>query len=191
MNEHLKPVFDLLLPKLDAAKIDYWVYGGVSIAGMFSQFHRYNKDVDVFVKNADFEDARLALESVCENQEFNHCTKTSPETARPKFEIFDSDMKEIFSMIPVYQEGSDVIFKYPKAFGGSEVFSVGIYEKEERYVSGYRFFTSQDKYVKEFFIKHMKTRPKERLMMRPNTFCKDAKLLLSVAEIKEIEDYYG
>lgn len=191
MNEHLKLVFTLLLPKLDESGIGYWVFGGVSVAGVLGRFHRYNKDIDIFVKNVDFEDARSALESVCQNQVLRHHTVIDSETVRPKFEVFGGDGKEVFSMIPIYQKGDCVILRYPSQYGGSQEFPIGLLEKEERNVSGYRFFTSQNKYIKELFIKHMKTRPDKKLMMRPNTFRKDAELLLSPLEIREIEKYYS
>jgi len=31
MNQHLEPVFKVLLPALEKSRVDYWVYGGVSI----------------------------------------------------------------------------------------------------------------------------------------------------------------
>jgi len=37
MNKHLKPVFEVLLPGLEEAQIDYRVFGGVSMAS-------YSKD---------------------------------------------------------------------------------------------------------------------------------------------------
>jgi hypothetical protein len=63
MNKHLQPVFNILLPELKKYGIDYWVYGGVSIAAYAGRFIRRNKDVDVFVKNIDFERAKLILEN--------------------------------------------------------------------------------------------------------------------------------
>ena len=50
MNSELKPVFNKLLPQLVQAKIDYWVFGGVSVAAYTGSFIRDNKDVDIFVK---------------------------------------------------------------------------------------------------------------------------------------------
>lgn len=187
MNEHLESIFELLLPKLVEAGVDYWVFGGVSVAGMFGRFHRYNKDVDIFVKNADFRSTCSIVEALC--QKSKHCPP-DPETARPKFEVFDSNGKEVFSIIPIYPEDYSVILRYPSQYGGNQEFPIDLLEREERNVSGYRFFTSRNKYVKELFIKHMKTRPEKRLMMRSETFRKDAELLLTPLEIKEIEDYY-
>jgi hypothetical protein len=38
MNEHLEPVFIVLLPGLEKAGIDYWVFAGVAIAGLQGEF---------------------------------------------------------------------------------------------------------------------------------------------------------
>lgn len=188
MNQHLNLVFKLLLPKLDEAGIDYWVFGGVGVAGIFSKFHRYNKDVDIFVKNVDFKNACSVIEAVCQNQEFKHYPP-DPETARPKFEVFGSNKKEVFSIIPIYQEDYSVILRYPSRYGGNQEFPINLLEREGRSILDYRFFTPKNEYVKKLFVKHMKTRPRKKLMTRPE-YREDAELLLSPSEIKEIEDYY-
>lgn len=181
-NEKLEPVFRLVLPELEKAGREYWVFG---------EFHRVNKDVDIFVKEPDFQSARLVLESVCQSHGLKYGATTDDKTKREKFEIFhNNSKKDVFSMIPVYQEDGQVIFRYPNGFGGNQSFPIDIFERKERSILGYRFFTPKDEYVKRLFIEHMKTRPREKLMMRPE-YREDAKLLLGPAEIKEIENYYS
>jgi hypothetical protein len=65
MNKHLQPVFDDLLPVLEGAGIEYWVYGGVGRAGVVGRFIRPNGDVDIFVKEIDFRPATSLLEDKC------------------------------------------------------------------------------------------------------------------------------
>jgi phosphorylcholine metabolism protein LicD len=56
MNEHLKCVFEIVLPAVEQAGIRYWVYGGVAIAGIKGKFMRPNHpDVDLFVMEDDYE----------------------------------------------------------------------------------------------------------------------------------------
>ena len=37
-NEHLAPVFEVMLPTLDENGVCYWVYGGVGVAGTVGEF---------------------------------------------------------------------------------------------------------------------------------------------------------
>ena|ERR1700741_1910188 len=45
MNEHLAPIFSVVLPELHRSGSKYWVYGGVAIAGIKGNFLRPNPDV--------------------------------------------------------------------------------------------------------------------------------------------------
>ncbi len=55
MNEHLAPIFRVVLPELDRSGSKYWVYGGVAIAGIEGEFLRPNPDVDLFVMEDNYE----------------------------------------------------------------------------------------------------------------------------------------
>ena len=70
MNEHLEPVFKTILPEIEKSGIDYWVYGGISVAASVGRFIRRNPDVDVFVKNNDFGRIKLLLEDLCDKNNF-------------------------------------------------------------------------------------------------------------------------
>lgn len=176
MNKHLKPVFEILLLKLNDAQIDYWVYGGVSIAAFKGEFIRDNKDVDIFVKETDFQKTSLILDGLCNQNNFEiiyHRPKESSE--KPKLDI-KIDGKERMSVVPVYQKNNIAIFKYRDS---NEEYSNKILEKIERNISGYRFFTPQDKFIKDMFINHIKSRPDK---MNRNNFRKDAKAVLTPEE---------
>ena len=83
MNEHLQPVFEILLPELERARIQYWVYEGMGIAGVVGEFIRKNGDVDIFVREADFGNTESVLRGVCSRHSFKLTLKRG---WRPKLE---------------------------------------------------------------------------------------------------------
>lgn len=176
MNKHLEPIFKILLPKLEEAQIDYWVYGGISIAAFAGKFIRENRDVDTFVKEADFQKTKLLLEDLCSQNNFE--LRLKGENKRPKIEIIIGG-KERFSMIPVYQKNNTIIFLHEKKYGGNEEYAIQLLEKVERNISGYRFFTPLNKFIREIFINHIKVRPDKK--NRAN-FKTDARALLAPEE---------
>ena len=181
MNKHLEAVFNILLPELGKFGIEYWVYGGVSIAAYAGRFIRRNKDVDVFVKNIDFEKAKLILENLCIQNTFELIYKL-PKNAnsKPKIDIKIKDIERM-SVIPVYQKNNVIEFKYPE---GNEEYPRKILEKVERNISGFIFFTPPDEYIKNIFINHIKARPDKKI--RKN-FQIDAKAVLNQNELKMLE----
>ncbi len=62
MNEHLRPIFTVVLPAIESASIKYWVYGGVAIASVAGDFFRHNDDVDIFFMDEDFDSIKTAIE---------------------------------------------------------------------------------------------------------------------------------
>jgi hypothetical protein len=144
---------------LEMAGVDYWVYGGISIAAYVGEFRRMNKDVDVFVKESDFKKAKSILYELCNQNNFNliYC-KPSKTDDRPKINI-EIDCKERFSAIPVYLKKDVIEFRYCK---GNEEYSSHILSKVERNISGYRFITPPDSFIKEIFIKHLIARPDKK-----------------------------
>lgn len=185
MNEHLKPIFETLLPGLEEAEIDYWVFGGVSIAAYAKEFIRYNKDVDIFVRDNDFENAKSVLGDLCKKSNFEltyHQPKESNE--RPKIEV-KIDGRERFSMIPIYQNNNDATeFRYPDKYGGNEEYPKQILERVEVNISGCRFFTPQDAFIKDMFINHIRARPEKK---KREEYQKDAKAILSPEELSALD----
>ena len=55
MNEHLRQIFEAIIPAIENADIAYWVYGGIAIAGLNGAYLRENPDVDIFVMSNDYE----------------------------------------------------------------------------------------------------------------------------------------
>lgn len=183
MNKHLKSVFNVILLGLEKAGIDYWVYAGVAIAGIHGAFFRKNDDVDIFVKETDFEKSILILKKLCNNQSNLDFKKRVGEDLkkehykRPVWEIANiKSRKEIFSIVPAYVEGN--IVKLIFANGVKES-SNRILEKVEINMSGYRFFTPPHEDIKEIFLYCFRNR---RNWKTRDDIRKDAKIILSLDE---------
>ena len=165
MNEHLAPVFEVLLPALDEGGIDYWVFGGVSVAACTGGFVRENKDVDIFVRSDDFPEANSLLGDLCSQRQFEF-VEVSRRGDRPKTDV-KIDQKERLSMIPVYVEGDDVRFRYAD---GDQIYPVQILARVRRTIPPYSFFSPGDKFIKHMFVEHIKARPDK---LRRTTFQTD------------------
>lgn len=181
MNEHLKPVFKVILPRLEGAQIDYWVFGGVGVAACAGSFIREdNKDVDIFVRDTDFERAEAVLVDLSKLVGFKLEPGTHNEGERPKVEIKISGV-ERFSMIPVYEKDTVVIFKYND---GDQKYPNQILKRIERNVSDCRFFTSSDEFIKDMLIKYIKIRQCKK--KNCDKIKKDAKAVLSAEEFSAL-----
>lgn len=198
-NSHLEPVFKILLPALENAKIEYWVYGGVGIAAYIGRFIRNNKDVDIYVKDVDFEATKLLLNNICLKNNFKLKPKKVLRNGRPKFviHIHENDKNEILSVVPIYLKDTYTEFLSNE---GSIKFSNQILEKVERNISGFKFFTPPDKYIKEIFLDFLILRGDKRKSVidafnkgqAESRVSEDAFEILNsddVAKLKKIEEF--
>lgn len=177
MNEHLKPAFSIL-SEFEKTGIEYWVYGGVSIAACVGHFIRRNKDVDVFVKEVDFDRTRSFLDQERRKHDLGRKYLPAKSSAdKPKFELRPKGQrKDLLSVIPIYMDGGNIVFKYPKP----EIYAIHILNRIGRRIDDFRFFTPPDEYIKEIFINHIKARPDKK--DRPE-FITDARAILSAEEL--------
>jgi len=185
MNEHLKPVFSLLLPRLEKAGIDYWVYGGVAIAGIKGYFYRCNKDIDIFVLNKNYKKANDIIKETSDKNLWIFKPAKLLGT-RPKNELF-IDGKERLSIVPIYETDSEVKFifeKRPKIFSGILLKSV------IRYIGKYKFITPSEDLLKELlrfylesFFKSERKRNDKKLWEKRKL---DAEKLLGNKETKKL-----
>ncbi len=187
MNKHLESVFNILLPGLEKAEIDYWVFAGVGIAGCVGSFVRRNKDVDIFVKANDFKKAVLILEELCNKQDnlvFKERGVLKKEHyERPVWEVTDITIKdEIFSIVPAYVEGNAVKLVFGNGVKNCPDTTL---EKVERNVSGYRFFTPPCKDIKEIFLYCFRHRNNWKIR---DDVRKDAKAIFSSEEFENTFD---
>jgi hypothetical protein len=176
MNKNLEPVFKILLPSLVSAGIDYWAHGGISVAGCAGKFIRENRDIDIFVKEADFPKAKYVLESIC-NQ--NNYRLVYWDTGRLKLDVKIKKIERL-SVIPIFLQNGKAVLKFWKT---SEEYPVDVLTKVERNISGFRFLTPPDKYIKQLLKSYLKTRPDKRYKPKLKL---DAEAILSRSEINKL-----
>jgi hypothetical protein len=151
MNEHLNPVFEIILPELEKEGINYWVIGGVAIAGIKGSFLRTNSDVDLIVKNEDLNSAKAIVEKICSRHPDWRIAENLSIKERPKIEVRLNGNK-IFSMKPVFIEGDEVKFIFPNS--GSIVFPLDVLKPVRRKINKFSFNTPEDRYIKDLFYNH-------------------------------------
>jgi hypothetical protein len=143
-----------------------------------------NKDVDIFVRETDFEKSVTILKDLCDKQGHLCFKKRNilkrEHYKRPGWEVIDiKSGKEIFSIVPAYVEGNVVKLIFGN---GVKDFPDRILEKVERSISGHKFFTPPREDLKKIFLycfrnrKNWKTRKDIR---------KDAKVILSPEEFEK------
>ena len=178
MNDHLEPIFKIILPSMKQAGINYWVFGGISISAYVGYFFRNNVDVDVFVLDEDFKNAMEILEKMCRKNNFLY-KRSGKKDERPKFEI-KIDGVERFSVIPVYKSKNIIIFEYND---GNQRYSCDILKREENNLSGFKFYSPSKNFIKEMFLNHIKARPdkvtRKKIIM-------DAERILTKEEFEKI-----
>ncbi len=180
MNEHLEPVFNVILIELEKADIDYWVYGGIGVAACVGRFIRSNDDVDIFIKENDFEKAKLVLRKLSVTQK-DFCLKECGSLKRdgfdrPKFEI-RSHKVEILSVVPIFLAQDSVTLVFGN---GARNFPNKILERVERNLLGYKFFTMTNSFIKELFLNCLHHRNNWRTR---DDLKKDARAILTKEEI--------
>jgi len=179
MNNHLKPVFDILLPELEKNDINYWVYGGVAVAAFKGKFFRKNADVDVFVKKNDFEKAKRILDDLSlPALTLKDCQPLTREGYdRPKLNI-KINRRERMSIVPVYfkDDIAKLIFE-----NGVKVYPVSILSRVKRSISGYNFFTPPNDVVKKIFIDSLDSKRSNKKVV------KDAFAILTSEEVARIK----
>lgn len=183
MNSHLKLVFQVLLPKLEEAGVEYWVYGGVGVAAYVGIFIRENDDVDIFVKELDFDKVKSILENICSNQSNIHLKLCKPLDRggyqRPKLEVKTNAGDEIMSVVPAYVKNDIVTLVFGQ---GPEDYSNEVLQKVERNLSGYKFVTPVNEYVKRIFTDCLPFRINGKSKQNVQ---KDAKAILSPEEYRK------
>ena len=87
--------------------------------------------------------------------------------------------KERLSMVPAYMKGHRVELKFNR---GSKDYPIDILERVERNISGYKFFSPTNEYIKELFVNYITTSGKKDKDKIKNY---DAKNILSSEEYSE------
>lgn len=181
MNEHLKPVIEIVLPEVISADIEYWVYGGVAYAAMVGKFYRSNSnpDLDIFVLDKDFTKLEKILQEICIKNNWKLCKKF--ENGRNKLELFilknGKKWIERLSVIPTSKINNHVELKFRK---GPGEYPKDILSRVERNLDGYKFFTISDHYLKRLFIEYLDSKKSY-----PNKRLEDARYILSAEEFRK------
>jgi len=177
MNKHLKPIFEIVITKIQSANIDYWVYGGVGYAAIVGRFYRPNADVDLFVLENNFEEVKIILEDRCKENRWEIRQKSLP-SGRPKIKLF-IEKRETMSIIPVYKKEKTVEFKFPE---GPKEYPHDRLAQIPRYLDDFVFITPPDILLKELLIDYFESKskyPDKRKRLQ------DARHILSEEEFKK------
>jgi hypothetical protein len=186
VNEHLTPVFEVVLPAIEHAGIPYWVYGGVAIAGINGEFVRANTDVDLFVVDEDYEAARDSIELL--GKELGWTPRDTNFRARPKREWFElGNDKDLLSIMPVYKGDGRVRIVFQTS---TNDYPISVLTQRQRRLGPFVFPTPDNSYIKDLFIRNLKYLIKSgRFRDRPELrekYEKDANVILNEVE----RDFY-
>lgn len=177
MNEHLRPIFAVVLPAIKSAGIKYWVYGGVAIAAVYGEFFRLNRDVDIFVLSENFESVKSKIKELIDMNKWK--IKDILNNNRPKLELWVGS-KECLSLVPVYKLNGEVEFRFGK---NSKKIPTSILQQVSVRLDDFDFFIPSNELVKSLFIAYLENRKDLRLRQRA-----DAEKILSTEEFKK---YYA
>ena len=140
-NGHLDVFFKEVLPGLTEKGIDYWVVGGVAVAGVAGAFIRENKDVDVCVRESDFNAVHAYLSTLCQSRGESWRSHYSFDRSaqRGKIEIYVNGIQR-FSVDSLHESADRVEFLI---MGNKKVVFNERLVREERAIGDMRFFTAQ------------------------------------------------
>src|SRR5262245_13829240 len=136
MNDHLTPVFKIVLPALHKARLRYWVYGGVSIAGINGAFLRPNPDVDLFVIERDYEMIAERIAGLESALGWRHEDDDSEKRKKRDWFVQGKD-QDILSVVPVFEAGDQITF----VFGRDSYTPKNVLTSEVRMIDTFSFVT--------------------------------------------------
>ena len=176
MNEHLKPIFEKVLPAIENLKIDYWVYGGVAVASMRGDWIRFNQDVDTAVMEKDFEKTAAILMNLAYINKWR--TRVTDFRGRPKLDLYPNIGQENFSLIPLYKINNQVEFK----FGYKIRLPESVMLREKRTIKNHSFFTFKDEYIRQLLMHYLR----HNKVGKEDKHIRDALEILDKDEISEL-----
>jgi hypothetical protein len=154
MNEHLAPIFRMVLPELDRCGFKYWVYGGVAIAGIKGEFLRHNPDVDLFVMEDHYDKIVQTIAGFESRFGWRH--EDDDVERRKKRDWFAPDQKEdVLSVVPVFHAEDRVRF----IFGSNSYTPQNVLSSEIRTIAGFSFNTPGTALIKELFLRKAHSGP--------------------------------
>ncbi len=148
MNEHLAPIFRVVIPELNCSGSNYWVYGGVAIAGIKGEFLRPNRDIDLFVMEDDYQKISETIAGLESELGWKHVDDDAEK--RKKRDWFAADQNDdVLSLVPVFSAGNQIRF----VFGRGSYTSQNVLSSEIRTIGGFSFVTPSRALIKELFLR--------------------------------------
>ncbi|TSA44810.1 hypothetical protein D4R52_03610 [bacterium] len=184
MNEHLKPVFEIILSALERAKIEYSVFGGIAVAGMRGYFYRPNKDVDVCVIEKDYLTARKILSDLALRENWRFAEDHDLAPGRPKYELFFRGQRDDFlSVIPVFKTPEGVVFKFYK---NEQIYEDDIWNRQKQTIGNFTFYRFKDNYVKQLCLVHVRHLGRKVFEPKYRKYLDDLEGIISKEEFDKI-----
>ncbi len=179
MNEHLRQIFEAIIPAIENADIAYWVYGGVAIAGINGAYLRENPDVDIFVMSNDYDETIELVTRFEKELNWKHCD-AKPQRGRRKREWrMVGERKDIFSVIEVYPVGENVRFIF-----GTDFIPQNPLTAVRRRIGDYSFITPSSELIKELLVSKIDSG--KLLKDRREKLKHDARVLMSDDEYRAL-----
>src|SRR5260221_12239259 len=153
-NEHLTSIFRVVLPELNRSGFEYWVYGGVAIAGIKGEFLRVNPDVDLFVMDDDYEKIIETVTALESKLGWRH-EDNNAENRRKRDWFAPNRQKAVLSIVPVFREADRIRF----IFGHDSYTTQNVLSSTVRTVGGLSFVTPSTALIKELFLRKAQSGP--------------------------------
>ena len=147
MNEHLRQVFDVVIPSIENVGIAYWVYGGVAIAGINGAYLRENPDVDILVMSNDYDETIELVTRFEKELKWEHCVAKPQRGRRKRQWRMVGERKDIFAVIEVYPVGENVRFIF-----GTDFIPQNPLTAVRRRIGDYSFITPSNEFIKELLM---------------------------------------
>ena|SRR3989442_4969283 len=146
MNEHLSEVFEVIIPAIEHARIAYWVYGGVAMAGINGAYLRHNPDVDIFVMNDDYNKTLEVVSHFEKELNWGYCDTEQRGRRKREWRIF-GESKDILAVIEVFPAGDSVRFNF-----GTDFIPKSLLTAVRRRIGEYSFITPSNEFIKELLM---------------------------------------
>jgi hypothetical protein len=183
MNEHLNPIFEIVLPTIEQAGISYWGYGGVATAGINGAYLRTNPDVDVSVMNDEYDKTIELVARLEKELGWSHKDAKEQRGRRKRDWFVAGRHRAIFSVVAVYpMDGGRVLFKFGRDFIPNSPLT-----SEVRRIGNYSFVSPSVDLLKELLI--AKSNEPKLLRQRIENLKIDARVFMPEGEYQEFCDW--
>lgn len=179
MNDQLKPIFEIVIPKITADNVKYWIYGGIANAAMVGSCYRSNPDVDLFVLKEDLAKTEKILEKLCNENGWRICKTFLNDRPKIEVSILKNGKKwvERLSVVPIYIKNEHVELVFREKLGK---YGKDILDGIKRTLDNVAFYTTSYKFLKILFIEYLDSKKNY-----PSKRIEDARRLLTEEEFRK------